>query len=50
MIKDIHIPEVKNVTLAIAQEKSPGDTPAWKVFLINNNDFRAFILSFRASL
>jgi hypothetical protein len=39
MIKDIHIPEVKNVTLAIAQEKSPGETPAWKVFLINNNDF-----------
>jgi len=39
MKKDIHIPEVKNVTLAIAHEKSSGETPAWKVFLINNNDF-----------
>lgn len=39
MIKDIEIPEVKNVTLAVARAKSPGEAEEWKVFLINNNEF-----------
>ena len=39
MIKDINIPEVKNVTLAIARTSAIGESPEWKVFLINNNDF-----------
>lgn len=38
MIKDIKIPEVKNVTLAIARIKNPGERDDWKVYLINNND------------
>jgi hypothetical protein len=38
MIKDIKIPEVKNVTLAVAREKGSAE-PAWKVYLINNNSF-----------
>lgn len=37
MIKDIVVPEVKNVTLAVV--RSNGDaTPEWRVYLINNND------------
>ncbi len=39
MIRDIKIPEVKNVTLAVARKKSPGENLEWKVYLINNNDF-----------
>lgn len=39
MIKDIEIPEVKNVTLAVARGKSPEGSDEWKVFLINNNEF-----------
>ena len=39
MIKDIVIPEVKNVTLAIARHDADGLSPEWKVYLINNNDF-----------
>lgn len=39
MIKDIKIPEVKNVTLAVARTKNPGESDEWKVYLINNNDF-----------
>ena len=39
MIKDIIIPEVKNVTLAIARSKSNGAQHEWKVYLINNNEF-----------
>jgi hypothetical protein len=39
MIKDIKIPEVKNVTLAVARKTSPGESPEWNVFLINNNNF-----------
>jgi hypothetical protein len=39
MIKDINIPEVKNVTLAIARKAAIGESPEWKVFLINNNNF-----------
>ena len=39
MIKDIRIPEVKNVTLAVARKRSLGESDEWKVYLINNNDF-----------
>lgn len=39
MIKDIVIPEVKNVTLAIARQDADGLSPEWKVYLINNSDF-----------
>jgi hypothetical protein len=38
MIKDIQIPEVKNVTLAVARKKSIGESDEWKVYLINNNE------------
>ncbi len=38
MMKDIEIPEVKNVTLAIAREQSVGESAEWKVYLINKND------------
>lgn len=38
MIKDIEIPEVKNVTLAVARKKNAGESDEWKVYLINNND------------
>jgi hypothetical protein len=37
MRKDIEIPEVKNVTVAIVREKTLFDTYDWKVNLINNN-------------
>jgi hypothetical protein len=37
MIRDIKIPEVKNVTLAVARKKVIADTE-WKVYLINNNE------------
>lgn len=36
MIRDINIPEVKNVTLAVARENSSDSQ--WKVYLLNNND------------
>jgi hypothetical protein len=39
MIKDINIPEVKNVTLAIARKAPFGESAEWQVFLINNNNF-----------
>jgi len=39
MKKDITIPEVKNVTLAIVREKNLLNHDEWKVFLINNNNF-----------
>lgn len=39
MIKDITIPEVKNVTLAIARRGGDSMAPEWKVYLINNNEF-----------
>jgi hypothetical protein len=39
MIKDIEIPQVKNVTLAIARKKAIGERDEWHVFLINNNSF-----------
>jgi hypothetical protein len=38
MKKDIIVPEVKNVTLAIARNES-GAEREWRVYLINNNDF-----------
>ena len=38
MIKDIKIPEVKNVTLAVARKKTIGESDEWFVYLINNND------------
>jgi hypothetical protein len=39
MIKDIPRPEVKHVTIAVARKASPGESPEWQVYLINNNDF-----------
>jgi hypothetical protein len=39
MIKDIKIPEVKNVTLAVARKKAIGESDEWRVYLINNNNF-----------
>lgn len=38
MIRDIKIPEVKNVTLAVARQNMQGNDE-WKVYLINNNEF-----------
>ncbi len=38
MIKDIQIPEVKNVTLAVARRKVIGESEEWGVYLINNNE------------
>jgi hypothetical protein len=38
MIKDIVVPEVKNVTLAIART-GENHAQEWKVYLINNNEF-----------
>ena len=38
MIKDIQIPEVKNVTLAVARSKNIVGADEWRVYLINNND------------
>jgi hypothetical protein len=39
MKKDIDVPEVKNVTLAVVREKNALSQDEWKVYLINNNDF-----------
>ncbi len=39
MIKDIKIPEVKNVTLAVARKKDIAAQDEWHVYLINNNEF-----------
>ena len=39
MISDIKIPEVKNVTLAVARQKNAASGDEWKVYLINSNDF-----------
>jgi hypothetical protein len=38
MIRDIKIPEVKNVTLAVARQKKHEQQQEWKVYLINNNE------------
>lgn len=37
MMNDILIPEVKNVTLAVARNKGDNEGE-WRVYLINNND------------
>jgi hypothetical protein len=39
MKKDIEIPEVKNVTIAIVREKNLLNQEEWRVHLINNNPF-----------
>jgi hypothetical protein len=39
MIKDIDIPEVKNVTLAVTRQKVFGGYDEWRVYLINSNNF-----------
>ena len=39
MIKDIEIPEVKNVTLAVTRRQALGEGEEWKVYLLNNNSF-----------
>lgn len=39
MKKDIEIPEVKNVTLAVVREKNLLNVDEWKVYLINSNNF-----------
>lgn len=39
MKKDIEIPEVKNVTLAVTREKNILNQSEWKVYLINKNSF-----------
>ena len=39
MKKDIEVPQVENVTLAVVREKNPLDQNEWKVYLINNNNF-----------
>ncbi|MCE7862289.1 MAG: hypothetical protein DYG99_01980 [Bacteroidetes bacterium CHB5] len=39
MKKDIEIPEVKHVTLAVVREKNILNHNEWKVYLINNNPF-----------
>jgi hypothetical protein len=39
MIKDIVVPEVKNVTLAVAREPGEDSAGEWRVYLINNNEF-----------
>jgi hypothetical protein len=38
MKKDINIPEVKNVTIAVVREKTILETYEWKVYVINNNE------------
>jgi len=38
MIKDIKLPVVKNVTLAVVREKNNLMLDEWKVYIINNND------------
>ena len=38
MKKDIEIPEVKNVTLAVVRNKNIGEKDEWQVHIINNND------------
>src|SRR5260221_1265004 len=39
MRKDIDIPEVRNVTLAVVREKNLVNQDEWKIYLINNNNF-----------
>lgn len=37
MKKDINIPEVKNVTIAVVRDKTILETYEWNVYLLNNN-------------
>jgi hypothetical protein len=39
MIKDIEIPTVVNVTIAIARKQVLGESNEWLVYLVNRNDF-----------
>lgn len=39
MKKDINIPEVKNVTIAITRSLNELNQPEWNAYLINNNTF-----------
>lgn len=39
MKKDIEIPEVKNVTIAIVREKNLLNQDEWRVHIINNNPY-----------
>jgi hypothetical protein len=39
MIKDIEIPTVANVTIAIARKKNIGESDEWFAYLINRNEF-----------
>lgn len=39
MMKDIDIPQVQNVTLAVVREKNNLMQDEWRVYLLNNNDF-----------
>lgn len=38
MMRDIEIPEVKNVTVAVVRKQGLGESDEWQVFLINNNE------------
>ena len=38
MIKDIQIPKVVNVTIAVARKKAIGESDEWLVYLINRNE------------
>ncbi len=38
MKQDIHIPEVKNVTVAVVRERDLLNKEEWKVYLLNKND------------
>jgi hypothetical protein len=38
MKKDIEIPKVKNVRLAVTRKKNIGESDEWMVYIINNND------------
>lgn len=38
MIKDIQIPTVVNVTIAVARKKAIGESEEWLVYLINKNE------------
>lgn len=38
MIKDLQIPTVVNVTIAIARKRAIGESDEWLVYLINNNE------------
>ena len=38
MIRDIHVPIVQHVTLAVVREKDNLMQDSWRVYLINNND------------